>query len=44
MNGKPSLAWEIYVRLGNSEESYQLLQLIANDCYRMGAFYYSAIG
>lgn len=42
MNGKPNLAWELYLKMENSDESYQLLQLIANDCYRMGAFYYAA--
>lgn len=42
MNGKARLAWELYLRLETNDESYQLLQLIANDCYRMGAFFYAA--
>ena len=42
MNNKAALAWELYLRMETSDESYQLLQLIANDCYRMGAFYYAA--
>ncbi|CAG9322586.1 unnamed protein product [Blepharisma stoltei] len=41
MNGKPSMAWSIYFNMENSNESFSLLQLIANDCYRMGQFYYS---
>lgn len=42
MNGKASLAWELYLRMETSDDSYHLVQLIANDCYRMGAFYYAA--
>ena len=42
MNGNPQLAWEIYVNMENSTESLNLLTLIANDCYKMGQFYYSA--
>jgi intraflagellar transport protein 56 len=41
MNGKPNLAWEIYINMETSTESFTLLQLIANDSYKMGHFYYS---
>ena len=34
-------AWDIYINM-ESGESFNLLQLIANDCYRMGHFYYAA--
>ncbi|XP_025060601.1 intraflagellar transport protein 56 isoform X1 [Alligator sinensis] len=42
MNKKPRLAWELYLKMENSGASFSLLQLIANDCYKMGQFYYSA--
>ncbi|EGR30631.1 tetratricopeptide repeat protein [Ichthyophthirius multifiliis] len=42
MNGKPKLAWELYINMETSSESFQLLLLIANDCYKMGHFYYAA--
>lgn len=42
MNGKPQLAWEMYLKMPPSGDSFHLLQLIANDCYRMGQFIYSA--
>ncbi|GBG77774.1 hypothetical protein CBR_g24221 [Chara braunii] len=42
MNGKPRKAWEMYLRMDTSDESFALLQLIANDCYRMGHFFYAA--
>ena len=42
MNKKPHLAWEIYINMETSNESLALLNLIANDAYRMGQFYYSA--
>lgn len=35
MNGKPGLAWEQYLRMETSSDSYNLLQLIANDCYKV---------
>ena len=41
MNFKPHLAWEIYINMETSNESLNLLNLIANDCYKMGQFYYS---
>jgi intraflagellar transport protein 56 len=34
-NGKPRLAWELYLKLEHSNESFSLLQLIANDCYKV---------
>ncbi|XP_065826751.1 intraflagellar transport protein 56-like [Oscarella lobularis] len=42
MNLKPRLAWELYLRMETSSESYSVLQMIANDCYKMGQFYYAA--
>ncbi|XP_073975362.1 tetratricopeptide repeat domain 26 isoform X2 [Rhodnius prolixus] len=42
MVGKPQFAWELYLKMDSSTESYSLLQLIANDCYRMGHFLYAA--
>ncbi|KAK2544207.1 Ttc26 [Columba livia] len=42
MNKKPQLAWKLYLKMETSGESFNLLQLIANDCYKMHQFYYSA--
>ena len=41
MNNKPDAAWNLYINMETSNESFSLLQLIANECYRMGQFYYS---
>ncbi|KAF0978525.1 hypothetical protein FDP41_002345 [Naegleria fowleri] len=42
MNGKPELAWELYLKMETSIDAMNLLQLIANDCYKIGSFYYAA--
>lgn len=42
MNSKPGLAWDLYVKMGSSNEALGLVQLIANDCYKTCAFYYAA--
>ena len=51
MNGKPrylyiyiyiySLAWDYHQNLQGTSEGLNLLSIIANDCYKMGHFYYS---
>ena len=41
-NGKPNMAWELYLRMEPSGSSHQLLLLIANDCYKMGHYFYAA--
>ncbi|RDD37735.1 Intraflagellar transport protein 56 [Trichoplax sp. H2] len=41
MNRKSRLAWESYLKMETSSESFQLLTLIANECYKMGQFYYA---
>jgi intraflagellar transport protein 56 len=35
MNKKPRQAWELYLKRDNSAEAFHLLQLIANDCYKV---------
>uniref|UniRef100_H2Z4T5 Intraflagellar transport protein 56 n=1 Tax=Ciona savignyi TaxID=51511 RepID=H2Z4T5_CIOSA len=42
MNKKPQLAWELYLKLETSADSFRLLQLIANDCYKMKEFLIAA--
>lgn len=42
MNRKPQQAWELYLKMETSADSFHLLQLIANDCYRLGQFIYAA--
>jgi intraflagellar transport protein 56 len=39
MNGKTNLAWELYVNMETNNESIYLLQIIANDSYKMGINY-----
>ena len=35
MNKKTKLAWEQYLKMDTSNDSFNLLQLIANDCYKV---------
>jgi len=41
-NGTPQKAWELYLKMETSNESFNLLQLISNDCYETGAFFFAA--
>ena len=44
MNNNPGEAWEVYIQIEDSTVAYEVLQLIGNDCYKMGGegFIYSA--
>jgi intraflagellar transport protein 56 len=42
MNRKPEQAWELYLKMETSADSFSLLQLIANSCYKMGQFFFAA--
>ncbi|CAM6071431.1 unnamed protein product [Sphagnum tenellum] len=42
MAGKASLAWDHNVQIEASEESFSLLLLIANECYKTGQYLYAA--
>jgi intraflagellar transport protein 56 len=35
MNSKPQQAWELYLKMETSADSFNLLQVIANDCYKV---------
>jgi intraflagellar transport protein 56 len=37
MNRKPRNAWELYLKMETSSESFSLLQVIANDCYKVSS-------
>jgi intraflagellar transport protein 56 len=38
MNKKPKQAWDLYLKKEGSPEAFSLLQLIANDCYKVFDF------
>lgn len=40
-NGKPDLAWNLYLEMDTSNETLVLLRLIGNDCYRNGHYFFS---
>ena len=42
MNGKAKDAWDIYLRMDSGLETLTLLRLIANDAFKVKAYYYSA--
>jgi len=42
MNGKPRDAWELYLKMESNTDSFAMLVLISNDCYKMGSFFYAA--
>ena len=35
MNRKPEHAWELYLKMETSADSFSLLQVMANDCYKV---------
>mmetsp|Transcript_132527 Transcript_132527/g.230455 ORF Transcript_132527/g.230455 Transcript_132527/m.230455 type:complete len:567 (+) Transcript_132527:93-1793(+) len=41
MNNEPELAWDTYIRMESSNDAFNLLHLIANDCYKMGHFFFA---
>lgn len=42
MNKKAQAAWELYLKMETSSESFGLLQLISNDCYKTEQYLYAA--
>ena len=42
MNKHAKKSLDMYLKMDTNAHSFQVLQLIANDCYRVGAFYYAA--
>lgn len=42
MDGKPREAWELYLKMDSNTDSFAMLVLISNDCYKVGSFFYAA--
>jgi intraflagellar transport protein 56 len=42
MNRKPRDAWELYLKMESNTDSFAMLVLISNDCYKVGSFFYAA--
>ncbi|XP_027838201.1 intraflagellar transport protein 56 isoform X4 [Aphis gossypii] len=42
MNKKSQSAWDLYLKIENSQDSLIILQSIANDCYKTNQFWQSA--
>lgn len=42
MNKKSQSAWDLYLKMENSQDSLIILQSIANDCYKTNQFWQSA--
>lgn len=42
MNGRPRMAWELHDQMETGQDTFTMLALIANDCYKAGAFYFAA--
>ena len=40
-NRKPDAAWNLYSEVTQTEDAKTLLEIIANDCYQTGDYYYS---
>jgi intraflagellar transport protein 56 len=41
MNGKPKAAWDVYLSMESTADSFNILEIIGNDCYQMGQFFYA---
>uniref|UniRef100_H3GKM8 Intraflagellar transport protein 56 n=1 Tax=Phytophthora ramorum TaxID=164328 RepID=H3GKM8_PHYRM len=41
-NGRAAQAWELYLKVENSQTAFVLLKQIANDCYKAQQFFYAA--
>jgi len=41
MNGKPKAAWDVYLSMESTADSFNILEIIGNDCYQMGHFFYA---
>jgi intraflagellar transport protein 56 len=35
MNSKPREAWELYLKMESNTDSFAMLVLISNDCYKV---------